>query len=339
MIKIQKTNPTAKMFKDYAQENQIYFDLPMQRGYVWTREKKSKLILSIIEGYPIPPLYANFKDKVYYIVDGQQRGKTIVSFQQNKFALSSLPHVVIGGNTYDISGKKFVQLPDEIQTMIEQFNMDLHYGENMSDKEQKEMFIRLNSGKPLSATEMTKAQIKSVSEIMDIANHSVFKKIINERGLEASKNSSLVMQAYVAIFEPYKCMLSSSIKNLLCGTDVTKDQQKHIKKCLDVFESIYDKVSAEKSDISKKLSLVLKRKSHFISFLYIISKHLELQEADIDMLANWVKQFFDSDVDKTTISEEYNKTLKDAMNSDESVNQRFGAMLTNFNQYTNSSKE
>ena len=52
----------------------------IQRGFVWNREKAESFIISLIQNYPIPPI---FKIKIgdnYYVIDGQQRLKTILWF-------------------------------------------------------------------------------------------------------------------------------------------------------------------------------------------------------------------------------------------------------------------
>lgn len=333
MITIKKINPSAKILVDYTNNGEIDFDLPIQRGYVWTRDKKSKLILSILEGYPVPPLYANFKNDIYYIIDGQQRGKTIVGFQLDKFSLGELPTVTIDGEEYNITGKKFSELPSRLQTTIKQFNLDIHYGENMTQEEQKEMFVRLNSGKPLSTTELTKAQIKSLTEVAALSRHSAFTQIMNRKGIEASKNVSLVMQTYVALYEENKCMLSAAIKKALEDIQITFDQQEEIKKCLDVFEAAYKQFMEDKSDISKKLVLIFKRKSHFIAFLYTIHQAIQSNNFNLETLVSWCKHFFDSEPDQTTVCEEYNARLKDSMNSDESVKVRLSSMYNDYQRY------
>lgn len=337
MLTITKENHSAKNLVDMYKDGLIDFDLPMQRGYVWQRDKKSKLITSPLLGYPIPTLYANKVDRVFRIIDGQQRGKTIISYMLNKFSLSVQPPIEINGKSYDVSGKKFCDLPQELQIILEECNVDLYYGKNMTPEQEREMFIRLNSGKPLSAIEMTKVQVRSMNEVTELSKHSVFDKIINKRGREASQSASLVMQIYVALYGSCKCMLSSAIKKSLEKTEITLEQQEHIKKCLSVFEQVYDKICAEKSDITKRLSLVFKRKSHFVAFIYTIHNALEAGNCDVDILLAWAKHFFDTGMnsEKTTISDQYNLYLKEAMNSDESVGSRLRLMLNDYEAFIN----
>ncbi len=52
----------------------------IQRGFVWRKEKARDLILSLIQGYPIPPIYTIKTGDKYLVIDGQQRLKTILWF-------------------------------------------------------------------------------------------------------------------------------------------------------------------------------------------------------------------------------------------------------------------
>lgn len=65
------------------------FDPPYQRRSLWTDEKKSFLIDSIIKNYPIPPIFLHQKiddatgKTCYDIIDGKQRLTAIIEFIQN----------------------------------------------------------------------------------------------------------------------------------------------------------------------------------------------------------------------------------------------------------------
>lgn len=337
-IRFTNTNRLTEDLVEHILKEKISFAIPIQRGYVWDRNKKSLFILNMIEGGPTFPIYVNKRDGVDYVIDGQQRLRTASSFIENKFALSKMPVIESSEGTINISGKKFDDLPSDIKDLILRYTFEYNFGINLTDEQVKTVFIRLNSGKPLSTTEMTKAQIKSVNEVITLAKHGVFKKIMSEKEMEASKNVSLVMQIYVALFEPYKCLRFTAIKKSLNEIQVSQKEQQRIKQCLDIFEKIYAKICEEKSDITNKLIVVFRRKSHFIAFIYTIDQAIQMGISDVDTFTLWVKHFFASEIDKTTISDEYNAHLKDSMNSDEYVKIRFNAMNEDFKQFVNANK-
>lgn len=75
----------------FAEKN-VYSDYPpCQRDYVWTPTMQQRFIDSILRGLPIPPitvLPASANELMgprYWIVDGQQRMKTILKYRNNEF--------------------------------------------------------------------------------------------------------------------------------------------------------------------------------------------------------------------------------------------------------------
>ena len=336
MIRIQKINPTSRMLVDYTKNGEMAFDNPIQRGYVWKREKKSLLIHSMIFGYPVPPIYANRVNGVYDVIDGQQRCKTIIQFLSGKFSLSIVPNVILpNGEEVELSGKKYDQLPREVQELIGNFNLDLHYGENLSQEEIKEMFIRLNNGKPLSATELTKAQIKSVDKVVSLTGHPLFKILMNDAAQEASKDVSLIMQSYIVLFSEDKCLLNSKIKQTLINNEITEEQLNSIKNSMDIMLSVFERLIKDKSEISKRVVITLKRKSHFAS-AFFISQYVYQKNINVDVFVEWLKLFFNAPVGKRSISEEYNENLSDAINSGAAVSARINAMYDNFVKFIDS---
>lgn len=50
-------NWTAKQISKMMTNGALKFDNVVQRGLAWDVKRKSLLIMSILEGYPIPPFY------------------------------------------------------------------------------------------------------------------------------------------------------------------------------------------------------------------------------------------------------------------------------------------
>ena len=64
-----------------------YFIIPKnQRNYIWTQEQVKELAISLVKGFPIPPLYGyRNKDNQLVILDGQQRLMSLYLYYKSKF--------------------------------------------------------------------------------------------------------------------------------------------------------------------------------------------------------------------------------------------------------------
>lgn len=136
------------------QWNDGTFILPdIQREYVWSNSKASRLIESLLLNVPIPVLYlAEAPEDRYEVIDGHQRIKSVARFLNNEFRLSGLQ--VLGSSTY--RGKRFHQLPAADQRRIKTRVMRAVIITDESHPTMKfEVFERLNVG----ATALTAQEI------------------------------------------------------------------------------------------------------------------------------------------------------------------------------------
>ena len=92
----KSTSLTISEFYDNYTSNKYRFDVTYQRkSGVWSEDKKSFLIDSILKNYPVPAIFLrpcvdNDTGKtVYDVVDGKQRLEAIVDFIENRIALTT----------------------------------------------------------------------------------------------------------------------------------------------------------------------------------------------------------------------------------------------------------
>ncbi len=64
-----------------------YFIIPRnQRNFIWTQDQVKELAISLVKGFPIPPLYGyRNKDNQLVILDGQQRLMSLYLYYKSKF--------------------------------------------------------------------------------------------------------------------------------------------------------------------------------------------------------------------------------------------------------------
>lgn len=143
MQKPDRSNYTALDFIQWRESGVLELTPKFQRRGVWTTPARSSFIDTLIQSYPVPPLYlrvtqsSDKRKTVREVVDGQQRMSAILDFIDGKYALSRS----LDG---DYAGKRFDSLKEEYQDAIREysFNTEVLYG--LSDSEVLEIFSRLN---------------------------------------------------------------------------------------------------------------------------------------------------------------------------------------------------
>ena len=189
-MSLEKSNITwsARQLKGMVMNGKINFNHIVQRSFVWEKSRKTGLIESMIIGYPIPSVFAKRLDdgsgkrgsNIYYIMDGKQRLSTIKEYLNNEFELTTLPEITymddeIGEEvTIDISGLKFNELLEALQNYLATVNVSVTYFDNLTKEEERELFKRLNAGKPLSAKSncLHRAEILKVCLILVHTDYS-----------------------------------------------------------------------------------------------------------------------------------------------------------------------
>lgn len=165
------------LYKYYSESKTLDMDCPIQRvSGQWNNLAASMLIHSILSDYIIPNLYfrKESKDGRNYlsVLDGKQRLSTVFSFINDEWMThAKTPKVVLDGEEYDISLKKFSELDNDIQSAIMGYRFTSYQLENCTDEEIEETFARLNAGTPLS--KIQQARPKMGMELADWCNKIV----------------------------------------------------------------------------------------------------------------------------------------------------------------------
>jgi DNA-directed RNA polymerase specialized sigma24 family protein len=159
----------------------IRFDHPLQRASEqWSPAMKGNLISDILQGNPIPPLV--FAEQIInklaitWDLDGKQRCTNAHSFVNGNYKISKnirrwniiyQAQIIDNGNPvlddngfpmserreFDIRGKRFVELPEELQDKFNEYNFDIVQYLNCSSEDIAYHIARYNEGKPMSASQ------------------------------------------------------------------------------------------------------------------------------------------------------------------------------------------
>lgn len=164
------------------QWNDRTLQLPdIQREYVWSNSKASRLIESLLLNVPIPVLYfAEGPEETYEVIDGHQRVASIARFLNNEFALSGLKVLADAEH----SRKRFHQLPTSDQRRIRTRVVRAIIITQESHPSMKfEVFERLNTGSiALNAQEIRNSTHRGpfMQLVKDLVNHRRFREMIGQ---------------------------------------------------------------------------------------------------------------------------------------------------------------
>ena len=139
---------------------------PYQRRSIWTDEKKSFLIDSILKNYPMPPIFLHQKiddvtgNTVYDVIDGKQRLMAILDFIDGK--IPSIEEYDGDGVESPVAGKFFFELDGKdlavYKSRFWRYVIPVEYVDTGDQEVIDSIFDRLNrNGEPLSGQELRNA--------------------------------------------------------------------------------------------------------------------------------------------------------------------------------------
>lgn len=193
-----KTRALSSLLKDISKDK-FDFNHPLQRqSGQWNKLSMSKLIDSAIRLYPIyPALVVDNGDDTYGVIDGKQRLTIFTSYANNEFALhKSLSPVDIDGTEYEIAGKKFDKLDDEVKERFKAREFQLYIMSNATENDIREIFARINSSKGLTNTQKrTVVENEELAKVVfELKSHPVFAKITTPTQRRKDEDKDIVRQ-------------------------------------------------------------------------------------------------------------------------------------------------
>ncbi|WP_392477722.1 HNH endonuclease family protein [Nostoc sp. C110] len=161
--------------------NKIKYDPYYQRNYVWTPEKATFFIESILLGTEIPPIILFDSGNTKEVIDGRQRFETILRFLKKDLKLTEKGLYELK----ELRKKSFQDLSIQIQDLF--FDSKLRVFEfavvnepkldsDLEDKIKKEIFSRYNSG----ITPLKKAEIDNAAYLNDPVTKCFKDLLIND---------------------------------------------------------------------------------------------------------------------------------------------------------------
>lgn len=260
-MKVSSGNKPVQTLVNKVKRGNIVLKHRLQRREgVWNKEAKSLLIDSLLRGYIVNPIHTISEGGKQYVIDGVQRLDTISTFLNDKFALSkNLKPVEIEDVEYEICGKKFSQLDQPVKDEIQSSQIQVYEITEYTDKDVREMFSRLNSGKPLNTTQkMTPNMSDYMSDaIFDIVSHPFFEKVLTPAQFKSSVDQAIALEILMLCATGNDYTISSFSRKdkekfiEFYNFQITQEKVDVIKQALDKLDENFDEdVKMPKTSIS-----------------------------------------------------------------------------------------
>lgn len=146
-----------------------------QRGEVWGKGKKQRLVDSVLRGWHIPPIHVIQvpNSERQEVLDGQQRLAAIRDFMQNVFPING-EQEPIEKSILELDGLFWDDLSEEMRGKFEDFTIRVLTISDYKPREPGELFYRLNQPTNLTSAEQRNAyfgearqQVKNLTEFME----------------------------------------------------------------------------------------------------------------------------------------------------------------------------
>lgn len=317
----------------------------VQRGDVWDNARRSLLIQSGLKGDIIPCLYirrnGENKDK-YEMRDGRQRCTTLAKFINDGFVTSGIPEYEDGdkldyricrnGEMVSANGISFGSLSDDEKMDFLTRNITVYYIDGATDAEADMIFLKLNNGKALTTAERNRAEAKSRSEIIDIANHNIFKLMFSEKTLDNNAFDTVV-KSYIMLNNDNPSLLNKDVKPLMKSIDITEEDKKQLTAVFDYILEVYNLLE------TKKVKKRIIGKTSFLSLIPVAEQ--ALNDGKIaEEFASFLDKFFSGKTTKEpTISKTYNDNFFDSSASRMKIRLRHNALMNEYEKMFNGETE
>ncbi len=289
-MKIHSQDPNINSIFTQIEQGIIDLKPDFQREIVWNTTKKQKLIDSLVRHWHIPPIHVitiTGKDK-FEVLDGKQRLFSIISFIKDEFPFNGnfLPGTA---DFQDIDKKKFSQFPQNRRDdFLFKIPIRILFIEDIQLNEATELFLRLNYGTTVSASEKRNCIYGNVKNFLrdTLINHQ---QLFSEDTL-GFPNYRMVYQDLLdkIFFLEVKGKLDHrpnavALEKLYFNDDVNPKTEKQFLYYLNETEQILNNFYKESNF---KLT-----KSVFISYFWLIREVIEWNHSDRTIIRNFFVRF------------------------------------------------
>ena len=283
-----KDSWSVNSFKKRFEKGEINFDNPIQRGIVWNKIMSSLYIHSLLYDVLVyqKPFLVSKKENGVDILDGKQRGTTLIKYVNNEFALTGLqkePSIILRGEPYNINGKYFKQLDEDLQMKILDFQIDMAILENAPVEIEALFFNRSNGGRAMAKIDLARSKNRSIDVVKEIAQHEIFNAMFSDKALQKLPQDEIVVKTWQALNETDPDYSSKHFNDLMEELEITDENKQQIMSVYDKVFEAYKKVLIK----DKETANLTMKKTHFLTYITFVE-----QFETADKLAEWLMLFY-----------------------------------------------
>ena len=201
---------------------------------------------------------------------------------------------------------------------IKDYNLTIYYYEGMTETEIREFFRRLNNGKPLSAIELTRANVPSLAIFQQLAKHKAIQFVVSEAGRKRFTDEMIAMQLYQLITEESPDFSTKPFREWASKVEVDSEMLDTINSGLNAYSVFVRSLI----DVNNKVLRTVKGRTHFISCVYYCCLAVE-NAVSQDEINRTLTEFFSG---HPSTSSEYNHTVSAGSAKPTSVQTRRGVI-------------
>lgn len=299
-----------RQIKKMIEKGTINFDIYFQRNDAWNDLQRSKLIQTILEGYPVPPVYANklSDTKVFEMLDGKQRMTSIFKFMNDQFRLSEGIIIDDDGEKTDISGKLYSELSDDYKDIIRDYSLTFYYYEDLTEEQQLVLFDRLNGGTALTTYQKARAQCPAIKEVAELAKHPVFTDNFTSKAINDMKNEHQVVKTYIMLNDANPCLDRNYVEKIMAQLTFDDCDKKMLTGVFNRINEAYEMIKKDDSDpvLNKKIARKIISLTHFATIVPLTYTSLEDGVA-LEDYVEFLQCFFGNEGKGASVSQKYNE--------------------------------
>ncbi|MDF2880049.1 MAG: hypothetical protein K0R54_606 [Clostridiaceae bacterium] len=293
LVKLSVREAIELYDKGILSVNLIVDGVDIQRNFVWSAKKSFYFIESLLDqknGIVIPSLIGVEQNGSIQLADGHQRFMSIIKLVQNNLRFPK--KAMLEGK--DVSQLKFSKLSEKVQEEILNATFSIQVTEYISDKQKKEIFIRLNSGEGLKNIESTRPFLApQLRELESITETKFFKEILKIRNKNfADLNLALgfVIEQHFPNHDQNPASRKFFAEETLESTKINTAFLNKMNVKLDYLYDLFHENNIGKGNLTATKKTILKNSNYII--LYKMAGYFVQEDINVDVAWAFLNWYF-----------------------------------------------